>query len=72
MKKFTQDSSSALSRFSRDKRTRTSSAEKIERSPRPRREADNEGHSTRGGRSTDAKRSSYNPNFSADDHLPDA
>ena len=66
MKKFTQDSSSALSRFSRDKRTRTSSAEKIERSPRPRREADNEGHSTRGGRSTDAKRSSYNPNFSAD------
>ncbi|MBP3290509.1 MAG: pseudouridine synthase, partial [Alistipes sp.] len=66
MKKFTQDSSSALSRFSRDQRTRTSSAEKIERSPRPRREADNEGHSTRGGRSTDSRRSSFNPNFSAD------
>lgn len=66
MKKFTQDSSSALSRFSRDQRTRTSSAEKIERSPRPRREADNEGHTTRGGRSTDSRRSSFNPNFSAD------
>ena len=66
MKKFTQDSSSALSRFSRDKRTRTSSAEKIERSPRPRREADNEGRSTRGGRSTETRRASYNPNFSAD------
>lgn len=66
MKKFTQDSSSALSRFSRDKRTRTTSAEKIERSPRPRREADNEGHNARGGRSADTKRSSFNPNFSAD------
>ena len=66
-KKF--DSTSAVSRFSRDKRTRVTS-ERVERSPRPRRDADNEGHTGRVGR-TDAKRASYNPNFSADNRMRD-
>ena len=66
-KKF--DSTSAVSRFSRDKRTRVTS-ERVERSPRPRRDADNEGHTGRVGR-TDAKRASYNPNFSADNRVRD-
>ena len=64
-KKF--DSTSAVSRFSRDKRSRTV-AERVERSPRPRRDADNEGNNGRVGRS-DAKRASYNPNFSTDNRL---
>ena len=64
-KKF--DSTSAVSRFSRDKRSRTAS-EHVGRSPRPRRDADNEGNNGRVGRS-DAKRASYNPNFSTDNRL---
>ncbi len=82
MKKFNQDSTSALSRFSRDKRTLSASAEKVERTSRPRREADNEGRQTYGrsategrfsrdnrrseGRNSESRRSSFNPNFSAD------
>lgn len=69
MKKFNQDSTSALSRFSRDKRQRTSSAERVERGPRPQRDADNEGRAARGFRRDDAKRASYNPNFSSDNRL---
>ncbi len=71
MKKFNQDSTSALSRFSRDKRQRTSFAERVERGPRPQRDADNEGRMARGGRREDARRASYNPNFSADNRLRD-
>ncbi|MBQ3173215.1 MAG: pseudouridine synthase, partial [Alistipes sp.] len=43
MKNNNTDSTANLSRFARDKRQRVSSAERVERSPRPRREADNEG-----------------------------
>ena len=48
MKNTKQDSMSAVSRFGRDKRNRVTNAEHIERSPRPRRDADNEGRSTFG------------------------
>ena len=40
MKNTKQDSMSAVSRFGRDKRNRVTTAEHIERSPRPRRDAD--------------------------------
>jgi hypothetical protein len=43
MKNTKQDSTFAVSRFGRDKRSRTASTERVEHSPRPRREADNEG-----------------------------
>ena len=43
MKNKNTDSTSNLSRFARDKRQRINSSERVERSPRPRREADNEG-----------------------------
>ena len=79
MKKFNQDSTSALSRFSRDKRNLSTSAEKVERTPRTRREGDSEGRQSRGGRGAaegrfskdnrrtgDNRRASFNPNFSAD------
>ena len=69
MRKFNQDSTSALSRFSRDKRQRTSSAERVERSPRPMRDANSEGRTARAPRREDAKRASYNPNFSSDNRL---
>ena len=69
MKKFNQDSTSALSRFSRDKRQRTSSAERVERGPRPMRDANSEGRAARTPRRDDAKRASYNPNFSTDNRL---
>ena len=69
MKKFNQDSTSALSRFSRDKRQRTSSAERVERGPRPMRDANSEGRAARTPRREDAKRASYNPNFSTDNRL---
>ena len=69
MKKFNQDSTSALSRFSRDKRQRTTSAERVERGPRPMRDANSEGRAARGARREDAKRASYNPNFSSDNRL---
>ena len=68
MKNTKQDSTSALSRFGRDKRNRVASAERVERSPRPRRDADNEGRSTF-GRKDAGHRASYNPNFSADNRL---
>ncbi|MBR5333707.1 MAG: rRNA pseudouridine synthase [Alistipes sp.] len=69
MKKFNQDSTSALSRFSRDKRQRTASTERVERSPRPQRDADNEGRAARAPRREDARRASFNPNFSSDNRL---
>ena len=70
MKNTKQDSAAALSRFGRDKRTRTSTAT-AERNPRPRREADNEGYAARGGRRDfgAAKRASFNPNFSEDNRI---
>ena len=70
MKNTKQDSAAALSRFGRDKRTRTSTAT-AERNPRPRREADNEGYAARGGRREfgAAKRASFNPNFSEDNRV---
>lgn len=71
MKKFNQDSTSALSRFSRDKRQRTASAERVERGPRPMRDANSEGRTARAPRREDAKRASYNPKFSADNRLRD-
>ena len=67
MKNMKQDSNQALSRFGRDKRNR--SAESVERSPRPRREADNEGQTFRNTRSEGGRRASFNPNFSADNRL---
>ena len=69
MKKFNQDSTSALSRFSRDKRQRTATTERVERSPRPQRDADNEGRAARAPRREDARRASFNPNFSSDNRL---
>ena len=72
MKNTKQDSTFAVSRFGRDKRERTSSpsAERVERSPRPRREADNEGQKFGASRrDSSARRASYNPNFSADNRL---
>ena len=59
---------SAVSRFGRDKRNRVTTAEQVERSPRPRREADNEGRATY-GRKDAGHRASFNPNFSADNRL---
>ncbi len=69
MKNMKQDSNQALARFGRDKRHRT--AESVERSPRPRREADSEGQTFRNARSEGGRRASYNPNFSADNRLKD-
>lgn len=68
MKNTKQDSMSAVSRFGRDKRNRVTTAEHVERSPRPRRDADNEGRTTF-GRKESGHRASYNPNFSADNRL---
>ncbi|MBQ3212752.1 MAG: RNA-binding S4 domain-containing protein [Alistipes sp.] len=68
MKNTKQDSMSAVSRFGRDKRNRVTTAEQVERSPRPRREADNEGRATY-GRKDAGHRASFNPNFSADNRL---
>lgn len=69
MKNTKQDSMSAVSRFGRDKRNRVTTAEQVERSPRPRRDADNEGRTTFGGRKESGHRASYNPNFSSDNRL---
>ena len=68
MKNYNTDSTSNLSRFARDKRQRVSSAERVERSPRPRREADSEDRKEFRPKGT-AKRSSYNPHFTADNRL---
>ena len=69
MKNIKQDSQSAVSRFGRDKRNRLTSAEPVERSPRPRRDADSEGRTGRFAREEGGRRASYNPNFSADNRL---
>ncbi len=70
MKNKTTDSTANLSRFARDKRQRVSSTERVERNPRPRREADNEGYNDfRPKTSTPARRSSFNPHFTADNRL---
>ena len=68
MKNTKQDSTSAVSRFGRDKRNRVAAAESFERSPRPRRDADSEGRTTY-GRKESGNRASYNPNFSSDNRL---
>lgn len=70
MKNNNTDSTANLSRFARDKRQRISSPERVERSPRPRREADNEGRNEYRPRTTAApKRVSYNPHFTDDNRL---
>ena len=71
MKNNNTDSTSNLSRFARDKRQRVSSTERVERTPRPRRDGGNEEftESRRPARATTAKRSSYNPHFTADNRL---
>lgn len=72
MRNNKQDSTSAVSRFGRDKRVRAASEERVDRSPRPRREADGDGYPQRGGEHPHAgKRASFNPNFSADNRLRD-
>ncbi|MBO7264967.1 MAG: pseudouridine synthase [Alistipes sp.] len=72
MKNKTTDSTANLSRFARDKRQRVSSTERVERNPRPRREADNEGNNDfREKRTSNSqpRRSSFNPHFTADNRL---
>ena len=70
MKDYKTDSTANLSRFARDKRQRVSSTERVERSPRPRREADNEGQREFRPKTTNVtKRTSYNPHFTADNRL---
>ena len=70
MKNNNTDSTANVSRFGRDKRQRINSSERVERSPRPRREADNEGQRERRPRvATTEKRSSFNPHFTADNRL---
>lgn len=70
MRNSKQDSTAAVSRFGRDKRARTLTAERVERSPRPRREAADEGQTVRRDRyEAGAGRASFNPNFTADNRL---
>ena len=70
MKNKNTDSTANLSRFARDKRQRVSSTERVERNPRPRREADNEGYNDfRPKTTTPSRRSSFNPHFTADNRL---
>ncbi len=70
MKSKNTDSTANLSRFARDKRQRVSSTERVERNPRPRREADNEGYNNHRATSTSQpRRSSFNPHFTADNRL---
>ena len=70
MKNSNTDSTANLSRFARDKRQRVSSTERVERSPRPRREADNEGQREFSPRAHSAnKRASFNPHFTDDNRL---
>ena len=70
MKDYRTDSTDNLSRFARDKRQRISSTERVEQSPRPRREADSEGaREFRPRTANTTKRSSYNPHFTADNRL---
>ena len=70
MKTKNTDSTANVSRFARDKRQRVNTAERVERSPRPRREGDSEGaREFRPRVATKEKRSSYNPHFTADNRL---
>ncbi|MEG1623173.1 MAG: pseudouridine synthase, partial [Alistipes sp.] len=62
MKDFKNDSTSTLSRFSRDKRDQSAKTEYVDRRPRLQRDAD-------GADSSHAPRSSYNPNFTADNRV---
>ena len=66
MRNNKQDSTSAVSRFGRDKRVRNASAESVGRNPRSRREADGDGYPER---QHAGKRASFNPNFSAGNRL---
>ena len=70
MKTIKTDSTSNVSRFARDKRQRVNTSERVERSPRPRREADSEEQREFRPRvANKEKRSSYNPHFTADNRL---
>ena len=70
MKNKNTDSTANVSRFARDKRQRVSSTERVEHTPRPRREADNEGsREFRTYAAKTEKRTSYNPHFTADNRL---
>ena len=67
MKNKNTDSTANVSRFARDKRQRVNTAERVERSPRPRREADSEGgREFRTPAAKTEKRTSLNPHFTAD------
>ncbi|MBP3455966.1 MAG: pseudouridine synthase [Alistipes sp.] len=69
MKNYNTDSTANVSRFARDKRQRISSTERVERNPRPQREADDAGYRQGFGHKPAAKRASFNPNFT-DDNRP--
>ena len=70
MKSKNTDSTANVSRFARDKRQRVNTTERVERSPRPRREADNgEQREFRPRVANKEKRSSYNPHFTSDNRL---
>ena len=69
MKNYNTDSTANLSRFARDKRQRISSTERVERSPRPRREADSEGQREFRQRSAAPAKRSFNPHFTDDNRL---
>ncbi|MBP3432527.1 MAG: pseudouridine synthase [Alistipes sp.] len=71
MKNYNTDSSANVSRFARDKRQRINTSERVERSPRPRREADNEGQREYRPRTTSAptQRRSFNPHFNEENRL---
>ena len=60
MKDYNSDSTVVLDRFARDKRKRTTTAERIERRPGPRRDADDTPHEHA------PRRASYNPHFTED------
>ena len=70
MKTNNTDSTANVSRFARDKRQRINSSERVERSPRQRREGDNEGQKEYRPRvAKTEKRSSFNPHFTSDNRL---
>ena len=60
MKDYNSDSTAALDRFARDKRKRTTTAERVERHAAPRRDAGEAAHGHA------ARRASFNPNFTKD------
>ena len=60
MKDYNSDSTVVLDRFARDRRKRTTTAERIERRPGPRRDADD------APREHAPRRASYNPHFTED------